>query len=460
MDIKKPNLSVLLEKLSFLRNNLALLAPICLALVAGLLFIPTELLSANLKKKIETESLGKANVLKRLQDTAKSTATIEVVQASQQAYVDDTNAVVDLSQQCGRRALLSYNLFPKPKDTSSLIFEQFGRNFIDGVDALVEHASATECPTDAELGEKGGRGRGRGRQSEREEMMMMEDLYSGYGGGGAGQGYQTAATSNMNEIEDAICLQKAQSSSLYVSFEDIAGYDFWLEYTFDGDTKFAVEDCWYWQLGYWIVEDAFATATACNEGSSTVLTSPVKRIRNISFKKRSAGMYGGGFGGAYGGGYGGGYEGGESRSTRGSGSSSEASLPKYVMATKDAMATPCTNRFSDETTDVVHFNLSVVLRNDYVLEFMKELCSAKAHRFYGYDGQEAEEVLQHNQITILESKIRTVVRRDGSHNLYRYGEDAVVELDLVCEYLLDRKGYEAIYPEVVKESFEDEQAGN
>ena len=186
MDIKKPDLSVLLGKLSFLRNNLALLAPICLALVAGLLFIPTELLSANLKKRIQSESLSKANELRGLQSSAKTTATIEVVRRSQQAYVDDANAVVDLSRQCGRRALLSYNIFPEPKDTSSLIFEQFGRSFTDGVDAMLEHANATECPTDAELGEERGRGRRRGRQSEREEMMMMEDLYGGYGGMGQG----------------------------------------------------------------------------------------------------------------------------------------------------------------------------------------------------------------------------------------------------------------------------------
>ena len=129
------------------------------------------------------------------------------------------------------------------------------------------------------------------------------------------------------------------------------------------------------------------------------------------------------------------------------------------MAKKDAMTTPCTNRFGDEAIDIVHFNLSVVVRNDYVVSFMKELCTAKEHRFYGYDGQGAEQVLKHNQITILESKIMKVVHRNGRHNLYRYGEDAVVELDLICEYLLDKKGYEAIYPAVVKAYFADEEAG-
>jgi hypothetical protein len=35
---------------------------------------------------------------------------------------------------------------------------------------------------------------------------------------------------------------------------------------------------------------------------------------------------------------------------------------------------------------------------------------------------------------------------------YRYGEDAVVELSLTCEYLLPKAGYADLVPEVLKES--------
>jgi len=38
----------------------------------------------------------------------------------------------------------------------------------------------------------------------------------------------------------------------------------------------------------------------------------------------------------------------------------------------------------------------------------------------------------------------------GIHDLYRYGEDAVVELELVCEYIFNKKGYDEIKPELVK----------
>ena len=83
-----------------------------------------------------------------------------------------------------------------------------------------------------------------------------------------------------------------------------------------------------------------------------------------------------------------------------------------------------------------------------------------------------------NQITVLESTVRAVDAASASqgdlmggqyqygyvgglgmgmdpsigvsHQLYRYGPDAVVELDLVCEYLFDRPGYESLLPDAVK----------
>ena len=38
--------------------------------------------------------------------------------------------------------------------------------------------------------------------------------------------------------------------------------------------------------------------------------------------------------------------------------------------------------------------------------------------------------------------------------MYRYGQDAVVELDLICEYLFEKAGYEAIVPEAIKKVLE------
>jgi hypothetical protein len=81
---------------------------------------------------------------------------------------------------------------------------------------------------------------------------------------------------------------------------------------------------------------------------------------------------------------------------------------------------------------------------------MQELCSAKEHKFRGFAGDEPEQTFKHNQITILENKFRSI--DEEPYSLYRYGEDAVVELDLICEYMFNRKGYEEIKPETVKET--------
>jgi len=73
----------------------------------------------------------------------------------------------------------------------------------------------------------------------------------------------------------------------------------------------------------------------------------------------------------------------------------------------------------------------------------------------GLEALEPEQEFKHNQITILETSIRPIDPQDKGHNLYRYGEDAVVELELVCEYLLHRESYEQIKPKTVTQLLDD-----
>ena len=53
-----PDIKDILQKLSVLKNNKALLASIIIVLVAILLFIPTTLMSKSLTEQVEKESLG------------------------------------------------------------------------------------------------------------------------------------------------------------------------------------------------------------------------------------------------------------------------------------------------------------------------------------------------------------------------------------------------------------------
>ena len=132
--------------------------------------------------------------------------------------------------------------------------------------------------------------------------------------------------------------------------------------------------------------------------------------------------------------------------------------PPYVLSDEEGELTqPHTGRFCDDDIDIVHFDVVVVVSTKAVLSFMEELCSAKEHKFRGFSGVEQERDFVHNQITVLKSDIRPINRKANDHNLYRYGEDAVVELDLICEYIFDKSGYDEIKPKSVKETLGEEQ---
>ena len=253
----------------------------------------------------------------------------------------------------------------------------------------------------------------------------------------------------MNDIDativDEICLEKAKSGSIYASPVDVSGYEFWRGYQHPGRDE-AIKDCWSWQLGYWIIKDAVDTIEAMNAGSKSVLTSPVKRLMRVGFalsETRGMGLR-------------------ASRMGRRAAKKSSEDKPTYVLSAQEGLTESCTGRFSNKDIDVIHFNLVVLVRADDVLPFMEELCSAKQHKFRGYPlGDGSEQTFKHNQITILESNMRPIdTQNDPSHYLYRYGEDAVVELDLICEYIFNKAGYDSIMPKLVKDELQGEEDKN
>ena len=150
--------------------------------------------------------------------------------------------------------------------------------------------------------------------------------------------------------------------------------------------------------------------------------------------------------------------GGERGSSKRSSQVTYSEEPHYVIYPEDGLTESCTERVSDKDIDVVHFNVVVVVNSKSVLSFMQQLCSAKEHKFAGFSGEsEKPQTFRHNQITILESNISPIDREDSDHKLYRYGEDAVVKLDLICEYIFNKKGYDEIKPPSMKELLKAEE---
>ena len=387
-EIKNVMQKQIIEKLVALKNYSSLILPIVIILAAVLLFLPTSMISSKLTKRMEKQSASMGKKITALYKDAVSLDQWKTEEQHQESYQKDAEQIALLAKQNTQRKLLSYKIFPKPKGTSILVFGQFGRAFRNAVNNLITQVNGRDCPTAAELNRTPLKNRRR----------------------------QNTGQSNVDDtILDVLCQEKALSAMVYTNPTDISGYGFWENYEYLGTDK-AVEDCWYWQLSYWIIEDVFDTIRAMNSSSKNVFTSPVKRLVAINFEVDS---------------------------------SEKAVI--YVVSNETAMTQAYTNRLCNKNIDVVHFNMDVIVDAKEIIPFMQQLCSAKQHKFSGFDGNDKTQVFKHNQIAILESKIESIDRESEEHKLYRYGDDAAVKLNLICEYILNKSGYDEIKPESVKE---------
>ncbi|MBN2180569.1 MAG: hypothetical protein JW715_01550 [Sedimentisphaerales bacterium] len=442
------NFTVIFQKLSFFKNK-SLLIPVIISLIGILLFIPTQLMSSGLKEQVDKESVS---VLARVRNLSKAAVSDELLDKETkqlQDQAEDANEIELLAKETTQRKLLVYNIFDvnDPNTLPDLIFLQFGQQYTGGIDKMIAESKSGDCPTEIELtraiDESGAKSRAlmpqQGRMMFDEPMMNpMSRLNRG------APGLRT-----MSKLERAVvdqkCMARAKEISFYVTPAQMSGYALWQNYNTNIQKVDAVEDCWYYQLAYWIIEDVFDTVNTLDSGYDNVLNAPVKRIMRVTFKMDS------GFGGM--------------RRTvrRGritSGTQKEADntdKPQYVLSDdKQSMLTEtCTARYCDEDIDVVHFNLVCIVSMQDFMPFMEELCSAKEHEYIDESGQ--THTYKHNQITIIETKISPVDREQADHLNYCYGDAGVIELDLVCEYIFKKNAYEDIKPESVKKTLLGEE---
>ncbi len=411
-----------LKKLSFLGDFSAFLLPLVLIILACLLFVPTTLMQRKLRAQIEEQSIkkGQKSIESLLRDPVSSKQW-EVEKSYQDLYQLDANGIALLAEQTSRRPLLSYDIFPEPNETSQQIYSFFGRNYRAMIDKMFEDLTARDCPTQAEI--------------DKHLKQPSDTTATG--------GAETSSRSNTEKIiRDDLCMAVARSTILYSNKSNFSGYKFWENYSYKGRND-AISDCWYWQLGSWITEDILQTARALNGGSASVLSAPLKRIMAVSFTPEETSSSGG------------------TSITymapdiySGAGTSGSSGRPRYVLSFGDSIVEPFNGRKSNEQVDIVHFRLSVVLSARAIPGFLEELCSSKEHIFTGYKNEfnDKPATLIHNQITILNYSFQAIDADSEEHRLYRYGNDSVVKMDLVCEYAFNKKGYEAIMPKVVKDT--------
>ncbi|MDD5458554.1 MAG: hypothetical protein PHF37_04090 [Phycisphaerae bacterium] len=415
------------KKLGFLKDYASLVVPVIIVIIALIFLVISPLLGGKLSKKVESESLSNAKRISSLQSNVPPRNQWEIEAAFQEAKEQDANEIYNLVVQTTQREPLRYKLFPEPNEKSTLIFGDFGDRYQKAIEGLVEKVNGRDCPTEDEIQRHLGQGTataGRGTSS--------------YFGSGRGKASFSAAKGIDVTIVDAICRQKAMQAGVYVNSWDIAGYNFWDNFSYDGWEK-AINACWTWQVGYWIIEDVFETVKKCNENSTNVFDAPIKRIISTGFTAT-----------------------GQSQRTRKSSDSANENEtgPVYVVKDEQGLTHALTNRKCNDRFDVVHFTLSVVVDSKAILRFTDQLCGTKEHKFKGFTGDQPQRTYKHNQITVLDYDIEQIERNSPEHELYRYGDQPVVRLNLVCEYVFVKEGYEPVMPQTIKDIIAgDEESG-
>jgi hypothetical protein len=438
----------LLKKLNILgvlKNNRALLVPIVIAILAVLLFVPTTLLSRSLRKTIETKSVKAGQDIDRLIRDVNQAAEAEALAPYIEAYAQDANAMDNLILQTTERELLSYKVFADPNNqTSQLVYDPFRHGFVSGVEAMLLRLKAGGPPTEAEIyaalesSSRSPFGRGRpGGGRTPTAGGAYGGAYGGRTGGVAGMRMNfRMMTENNRRIVEEVCTDKARAAKVYINPIDIGGYAYWSDWKFENWEK-ATKDAWYWQIGYWIIEDIVTTVEQMNKDAENVLTAPVKRVMGVQFTQSRTGrsMLG--------------------RRRRMANIPRDKQTPTFATGVRNAMAgTPCTGRLTDGVHDIMQFEVHVVVRAADVMRFMQELCSAKTHKFRGWLGDQPEQTYKHNQISILESQIAPVDPEDFEHSSFEYGKEEVVDVDLICEYALVRAAYASLIPKEVLDDIE------
>lgn len=393
--------------MDFLKKHAMFLIPAAITVAAVLLFVATSLMRAGINDEMQ-KRIGEGKTVKSLAGKAVSARQSEEEKQYQDAHEADAAAISALVVQSSQRQLLSYKVFPKPQGTSRQIFSMFAEAQKKAFEALLDDIGALDAPSNNEIDKVAGINSTNrvniGSRTRRPNTSIRDEQ------------------SSREQITELVCKTRAEQIPVYASPSALSGYDFWEDYTVE-DIEDATEKSWYCQLAYWIQKDIVDTIKKINADSTCVSDSPAKRLLAVSFTNAKA---------------------------EGTKANTADGLPGYVAEKNKGLGAGWTGRKCDDDIDVVHFSLAVVVQTKDVLRFIDSLCSEKTHSFAGYDGAGSLQNFKHNQITVLEYEIRPLLKDSDEHERYRYGDEAVVKLNLVGEYIFNRVGYDKIKPDSIK----------
>jgi len=246
--------------MGFIKKYISLALPVALFLAAGLLYIPTMMAGESLSDDIARESLSGADKIERMIRNVPSAKQFEIERSYQDKHTKDAEAINKMAAQSSQRELITYQIFPKPRETSQQLFDDFAISYCEEIKSLVEQLDGRNAPDLDDINRKVGYSRGRNSRSGSENSHDRK--------------------------VDAVCQKRAKSISIYAFPQLFAWYNFWSDWAeteFPGQTV-AIEYCWNSQTAYWIYQDIVDTILQMNSDADSVLTSDVKRLMGISFQ--------------------------------------------------------------------------------------------------------------------------------------------------------------------------------
>lgn len=395
--------------MDFIKKNLHIILSATIAIVALTLLVPTIIARGRIADALEESTRQGKDVQSEIR-SAVGTAQFEIAKQYYDSYAADANTIKNLAVQTSQRTILSYKIFPDPNETSIQIFNEFGDAYKKTFASFIIQLNALDVPTDIEISKKTGSGVATGTARSRTPRRTIR------GNGGED-----------DKIVELLCKRRSEEIPVYANPKVFGGDGFWGEWEYTGKGA-AVTDCWYSQIACWIHQDVVDSILKVNAGSKKVADSAVKRLLGVRFDSGNAVI----------------------ETSLKTGDASVIELPGYTTKDKSGLCNDWTSRMDNEKLDIVHFSLAVVVDVKDVMRFIEALCSEKEHIFKGYKGKEPEQKFRHNQITVLQSNIDSIDLKAPEHLRYRYGSDAVVKLNLICQYIFVHEGYEPIMPELIK----------
>jgi len=441
IDLKQLVGSVKNIKLTSIKKYSSLFPSIGLLVATLVILVVTLLVGGSVSKKMQ-DSAGIASRVRSVADTVPSEAQAQEEMQYLEKNLQDADQVDSLMTKASQRELICYNpvIFPEPTDKSAQVYNVFARDYRAAIESLMVRIKAKDAPSDAEI---------------RSQTGVSTGMAGGGLMGGGLVAPSTGAGASMNAMVDAVCLKRAEEISIYANPSSFNWYSYWEKFVYKSVDE-SLQNCWSSQIAYWVYEDVIQSIETLNASSTKVSTSPVKRLLGVRFNgpvqvvtPQTMGFGMMGMETMMGGGM-----------LPGQSGPSMLDAPAYVKTTSPYMPAAWTGRVCNEQIDVIHFAVAIIVDSTATASFMKELCSIKPHTFReGFLEKGKQETAAHNQITIMQFEIEPVLKEDGVHAYYRYGKNAVVRLNLVCEYLFSRQGYDVIKPAPVKKTLGQEAAG-